>query len=115
MLLLNAWLESSSHDDDEDEDEAVDDAMGEEGGEADENTMRYWAARLRPLWDRGERNGGGTDGRETTVIICNRCGTENGTCPLLMFLFEIWTLQGNKDPKDYTKYWCCCYYFWTVN
>ena len=103
LLLLNAWLESSSHDDDDDEEEeeeAVDDAMGKEGGEADENTMRYWAARLRPLWDRGEGNAGGTNGRETTVIICNRCGTENGTFGLLMFLFQISTLQGNKNPKD---------------
>ncbi|KAI0087739.1 carbon-nitrogen hydrolase [Irpex rosettiformis] len=84
LILLNAWLDS-----------------GEEPEEAkDWRTLNFWAARLRPLWatteeleDEGEdsssSDSGGeqrqtsvvdatAQGHETTVVICNRCGQENG-------------------------------------
>lgn len=73
LLLLNAWLDS-----------------GNETEEAkDWSTLNFWAARLRPLWARSEdteeeeeedepAQGDKSDGRETIVIVCNRCGSENG-------------------------------------
>lgn len=92
LLLLNAWLDSG----DELEDPK------------DWRTLNYWAARLRPLWTRreevedegsesdsessqsepaGDGDGDGVvthhhehPGQETIVIVCNRCGEENGTC-----------------------------------
>lgn len=79
LVLLNAWLDSG---------EEVDDPK-------DWSTMNFWMARLRPLWARaedlaeededdlngkGEGEGGQTQqqGHETIVIVCNRCGQENG-------------------------------------
>ncbi|KAJ3550815.1 hypothetical protein NM688_g4992 [Phlebia brevispora] len=99
LLLLNAWLDSK---------EELDILK-------DWHTLNYWAARLRPLWERredvedeGSDNGSedsdydaeyrseeeeassemgealkkpilhGHPGQETIVIICNRCGEENG-------------------------------------
>lgn len=83
LILLNAWIDS-----------------GVEPEEAkDWSTLNYWAARLRPLWakieepeDDGDSSGSDSDsepherpvardstlGHETTVVICNRAGKENG-------------------------------------
>lgn len=72
LVLLNAWLDSEE----------------EMDMEEDISTMNYWATLLRPLWFRMGNNGGsgGEDSEpqnipedsETTVVICNRSGTENG-------------------------------------
>lgn len=77
LILLNAWLDS-----------------GEEVEQAkDWRTLNFWVARLRPLWTRtedlddeysesDEEDGSitGPRGQETIVIVCNRCGQENGMC-----------------------------------
>ncbi|EKM51564.1 uncharacterized protein PHACADRAFT_150048 [Phanerochaete carnosa HHB-10118-sp] len=77
LLLLNAWLDS---------DVEPDDAK-------DWSTLNFWVARLRPLWARSEEfSDADSDedasevakpddelpGPETIVIVCNRCGKENG-------------------------------------
>ena len=87
LLLLNAWLDSDL----------------EPESPKDWGTLNYWAARLRPLWARTEDledEGSDSDGdgekeparetydvldrqhhhpgQETLVIVCNRCGQENG-------------------------------------
>lgn len=89
LVLLNAWLDSGKN--------------SEEA--SDWSTLNYWAARLQPLWIDGTKNGevhgsksesdgpspssissptpdgvGKSDpkGKETIVVICNRCGEENG-------------------------------------
>ena len=55
--------------------------------EKDWRTMNFWAARLRPLWQKedgsdsvGEESDGSEeiDGKRTVVVICNRTGEENG-------------------------------------
>ena len=67
LILLNAWLDSGSKADEQ----------------KDWYTLQYWASRLKPLWAgsplsiEGDQ---GTPADETIVIICNRCGEENGTC-----------------------------------
>ncbi|KAF8349508.1 hydrolase [Amanita rubescens] len=65
LLLCNAWLDSMVNDEDD----------------TDMQTVRYWAGRLRPLWDHGDDyNGNNADTkRDITVIICNRNGTEKDT------------------------------------
>ncbi|KZV73176.1 carbon-nitrogen hydrolase [Peniophora sp. CONT] len=65
LVLLNAWLRSSSDGDGE----------GEEEGE-DWGTIRYWAHRLRPLYT-GEPAAEG-EPSEVLVIVCNRTGSEGG-------------------------------------
>ena len=72
LLLLNAWLDSGREPDDA----------------KDWSTLNFWAARLRPLWARSEEIEEGdedestaddySDGKETIVIVSNRCGSENG-------------------------------------
>jgi protein N-terminal amidase len=82
LVLLNAWLDSR-------EDTEV---------AKDWRTLNFWAARLRPLWARSEELEEEADsdsdadddshnksiaelsvnGPETTVIVCNRSGQENG-------------------------------------
>ncbi|CCM04918.1 uncharacterized protein FIBRA_07115 [Fibroporia radiculosa] len=67
LVLLNAWLDSGRGSDEE----------------TDWQTVNYWAARLRPLWVKDsvqdERADGQSDDvEETFVIVCNRCGKENG-------------------------------------
>ncbi len=74
LILLNAWLDSEE----------------EKDMEEDISTMNYWATMLRPLWYRTIGNNNGSNGEddaepqnisedsETTVVICNRSGTENG-------------------------------------
>ncbi|PCH40270.1 hydrolase [Wolfiporia cocos MD-104 SS10] len=70
LILLNAWLYSRDRDRENDEDDG------------DWATIRYWAARLRPLWQKPSGHEAAnqqlTYRRETLVVICNRCGTENG-------------------------------------
>ncbi len=65
LVLLNAWLDSGSN-------------VNAQEAATDHHTIGYWAARLRPLWEdhRDEEFTG--DGKETIVIVCNRCGEENG-------------------------------------
>jgi protein N-terminal amidase len=61
LLLCNAWLDSMVDDEDD----------------TDMQTVRYWAERLRPLWDYGNDHNADTK-RDIAVIICNRNGTEKG-------------------------------------
>ncbi|KAI8994163.1 carbon-nitrogen hydrolase [Trametes punicea] len=69
LVLLNAWLDSHA----------------EPQEDVDWQTVNYWATRLRPLWARPEDENGFRDprdgrkvGEELLVVVCNRCGTENG-------------------------------------
>ncbi|KAF8722702.1 hypothetical protein AX14_009660 [Amanita brunnescens Koide BX004] len=55
LLLCNAWLDSGENDEED----------------TDLYTVKYWAARLRPLWDYND-----STNRDITVILCNRTGTE---------------------------------------
>ena len=57
LLLCNAWLDSGENDEED----------------TDLYTVKYWAARLRPLWDYND-----STNRDITVILCNRTGTEKG-------------------------------------
>jgi protein N-terminal amidase len=75
LILLNAWLDS-----------------GVDLKEAhDWSTLNFWASRLRPLWASDEEedhesetletngvNESESKAKETIVVICNRCGEENG-------------------------------------
>jgi protein N-terminal amidase len=78
LILLCAWLDSKE----------------ELKVEHDWHTLKYWAARLRPLWTkiRGETFQEEDEetneldtverakrGEETIVVVCNRSGEENGT------------------------------------
>ncbi|KNZ73145.1 Protein N-terminal amidase, partial [Termitomyces sp. J132] len=78
LVLLDAWLDSDS-DDGEDEEDAGD---GASDNEPNWHTLRYWAARLQPLWGRDWRRPGSNETllppHETIVVVCNRTGTENG-------------------------------------
>ncbi|KAI0700374.1 carbon-nitrogen hydrolase [Cerioporus squamosus] len=82
LVLLNAWLDSGSSPDED----------------TDWQTINYWAARLRPLWaevvkeeedataeagghaseSSSEEGEGRKPGEELVVVVCNRCGEENG-------------------------------------
>lgn len=79
LILLDAWLDSGNEPDDK----------------HDWDTLRYWSARLRPLWKSNEDTLVNSDdkdqqetldkldaqdapGDEMIVIACNRCGEENG-------------------------------------
>ncbi|KAG6825130.1 hypothetical protein H0H93_001123, partial [Arthromyces matolae] len=101
LVLLNAWLYSDKNEWDVDSAESDGDAddtqHAVEPEEPDWYTLRYWTARLRPLWryDRRRRGSNETlfsDGsepeeddqgeedkppHETVVVVCNRTGKEN--------------------------------------
>lgn len=67
LLLLNAWLDSKQDIEEE----------------HDWQTINYWAARLRPLWKRAlheisPNTEDAGSAHETTVIVSNRTGEENG-------------------------------------
>lgn len=64
LVLMNAWLDSHN----------------DEDSKWDLGTLNYWCARLRPLWDvEHVREGGGeSEKAETVVIVCNRCGVDDG-------------------------------------
>jgi protein N-terminal amidase len=74
LILLDAWLDSGNEPDDT----------------HDWHTLKYWSARLRPLWksdedalvdsDDGDQQETAQDapGDEMIVIACNRCGEEKG-------------------------------------
>jgi len=74
LVMLNAWLDSR-----EDVEESH-----------DWRTLNYWASRLRPLWEKEDSGDCPENGDseqplqvlehtpETMVVICNRCGQENG-------------------------------------
>jgi protein N-terminal amidase len=66
LIILNAWLAS-------DQQARVED----EPDEPDIRTFSYWYARLRPLWTKDIANPSHPR-KETTVVICNRCGLEEG-------------------------------------
>ena len=95
LVLLNAWLDSKESFEDD----------------TDWRTINYWALRLRPLWakvveadakaeaeerddsgesDSTEEHTTGSEGRkpgeELVVVVCNRCGEENGTFSLSCIL-----------------------------
>lgn len=101
LILLNAWLDSGVQDEDGIEEEGEGDAENNH----DWQTLRYWSARLRPLWKRDSRRRGSMDTiysgssngsqegeedvvedeeeeekppSETIVVVCNRSGEENG-------------------------------------
>lgn len=63
LIILCAWLHSEN------------DEMKRKAY----STLNYWAMRLRPLWARRDCDESEMDERETTVVICNRCGEEPGT------------------------------------
>lgn len=81
LVLLNAWLDSGE----------------EPEEETDWRTLNYWASRLRPLWAKVAEEGDDAErgsnplgegprdsrgrrlGEEVLVVVCNRCGTENGS------------------------------------
>lgn len=71
LIMLNSWLDSGHNPE----------------SKHDHETLRYWGARLRPLWDDDEDPDGyaelhrvpGEENPETIVVLCNRTGTENGT------------------------------------
>lgn len=65
LVLLNAWLDSHSNPD----------------AKWDLDVLNYWASRLRPLWDlehanKEEPHSSEEETKETVVIICNRCGSD---------------------------------------
>lgn len=64
LILLNAWLDSHDNED----------------SKWDVGTLNYWCARLRPLWDveHAREPGSESEGAETVVIVCNRCGVDDG-------------------------------------
>lgn len=71
LILLDAWLDSGNEPDDK----------------HDWHTLRYWSARLRPLWksdedtlvnSADEEDAQDAPGDGMIVIACNRCGEENG-------------------------------------
>ncbi|TRM63894.1 carbon-nitrogen hydrolase [Schizophyllum amplum] len=71
LILLNNWLDSGN----------------ETEEPTDWHTLNFWAARLRPLWQKedgsdtvGTESDEEAPGTRTTVIICNRTGVENGQC-----------------------------------
>lgn len=75
LIMLNSWLESSESQK----------GSGVDG--ADWDTLEYWAARLRPLWAEEEAlqfsNAQPQDQyplppSDTTVVLCNRSGSEGG-------------------------------------
>ena len=102
LVLLNAWLYSGQEEHDgliveerENEDEK---GEGSQDG-PDRSTIDFWAARLWPLWRKDARNSyapttqssgsagdeqsgikqeNGLHTHETSVIVCNRTGEENG-------------------------------------
>ncbi|TFK23046.1 hydrolase [Coprinopsis marcescibilis] len=66
LVLLNSWLESPE---------------GEEEDGHDWDTLRYWAARLQPLWVKdgiSGRNLPPGSPNDTIVVLCNRSGHEKG-------------------------------------
>ncbi|KAH8806655.1 carbon-nitrogen hydrolase [Flagelloscypha sp. PMI_526] len=74
LLLLNNWLDSEVE-------------LEEEN---DWSTLNFWASRLRPLWTKKGKDGlysseptqdsspSNILDDETIVVVCNRCGIENG-------------------------------------
>ena len=61
------------------------------GDEYDLENMKYWAARLKPLWiNPGDDSEdiSESEGEETLVVICNRVGEENGKIHLIFLLFH---------------------------
>jgi len=54
--------------------------MANDEDDTDMQTVRYWAGRLKPLWDHGDDHNvhNADTKRDITVIICNRNGTEKG-------------------------------------
>lgn len=71
LVLLNAWLDPGDGDEEDTE-------------EPSWSTVNYWAARLRPFWTEStsvnapEQMQGESGSDRTIVVICNRCGEENG-------------------------------------
>lgn len=92
LVLLNAWLDSCVEKDEK----------------KDWYTLNYWTSRLRPLWvrppgkepdDNSQGNAEDT-GHQTIVVVCNRCGEENGadTCIVLYFCSNL-VLTGLKGVR----------------
>ncbi|KAI0755107.1 carbon-nitrogen hydrolase [Daedaleopsis nitida] len=136
LVLLNAWLDSEMRPEDD----------------TDWQTINYWAMRLRPLWarvveadKRADPSGSHPDsdsdaeearadephpdgrkpGEELVVVVCNRCGEENGITfagssalfsltrnagrPRLLHAMrrrqeglEVWTYPGSKGSEART-------------
>ena len=74
LVLLNAWLDSREN----------------EESKWDVRTVNYWAARLRPLWDveHVDEKEAGEDSTETVVIVCNRCGADDGELVISSLMFS---------------------------
>ncbi|KLO14765.1 hydrolase [Schizopora paradoxa] len=92
LLLLNAWLDSKEE-------------MSEQW---DLSTLNYWLLRLRPLWREKGDSGNGledplshqrvTGPEQTIVVICNRCGDDNGT--LFAGTSAVFKLQEGSGHPD---------------
>ncbi|KAF8625930.1 hypothetical protein AX17_006656 [Amanita inopinata Kibby_2008] len=67
LIMVNAWLDSGNM----------------EVEEHDLQTVRYWVARLRPLWANDQRSSNSVpvpkhvEKRDVIVVVCNRIGEEN--------------------------------------
>jgi len=95
LILLNAWLDTGA----------------EQHQDKDWQTLNYWASRLRPLWanavDEPKYAKGSVPSPHNTkdrtfVVICNRCGEENGkTFAGSSSLFQM--KQGSGRPKLLTS------------
>ncbi|EJC98131.1 hydrolase [Fomitiporia mediterranea MF3/22] len=86
LLLLNAWLDSK---------EVTDSKW-------DLQTLNYWIARLRPLWDTEHESNSRSseaEGKETIVVICNRCGVDNADTLFAGTSAVLRLREGTGDPE----------------
>ena len=92
LVLLNAWLDSGN----------------DPTGVHDWQTLNYWAARLRPLWDvdtppddntsnESPPETSSTPTKQTLVVVCNRTGIENGTRSSVPFSLR--PLASDRSPS----------------
>lgn len=98
LVLLNAWLDSG----------------WDETADKDEGTIRYWAARLRPLWAVAPNGIGRGKGAidfdahdtkdETYVVVCNRCGQENGTITSVRYMLPVHVSVGKTFAGSSSLY-----------
>lgn len=110
LVLLNAWLDSKA----------------DPEADTDWQTINYWAVRLRPLWDKVAHEdadddssdiehgtedsntgsdpapGGRKPGDELLVVVCNRCGEENGMRPTLFALS--WRMGLSRSDTCHLRY-----------
>ncbi|KAK0239444.1 carbon-nitrogen hydrolase [Armillaria nabsnona] len=76
LILLNAWLDSAMSGNPASEGIEIDEEDERDAMEPDWQTLRYWAGRLRPLWDASSA-ASDSSSWTTCVVVCNRTGLEN--------------------------------------